>query len=48
MICIFGDASVTDVGAERRDYSVVDLLWDLLSLYGIHGNWILARQTKDQ
>ena len=42
------DVKVTNASADRTDYPMVDFLWNILPLHGIHGNWILARETEDQ
>ena len=42
------NAEGTDSSADRSNRKMVDLLWDILPLYRIHGHRILARKTKDQ
>lgn len=37
-----------NVSADRTDCSVGSVIWDILPLHRTHGNWILARETKNQ
>jgi hypothetical protein len=39
-------ASITHVCIDRTDSSLVDLLWHLIPVFGVHGNRILAYATE--